>query len=159
MNRSDGLHVRHRMNLSRTYDLSVHIISPIKPEGAAKCRRTVGKDTFPTAPGEGGGEVRFVWGLIVAEPDLGWRIMIVNKQRGGQAASALTSRYMRWITSFGGKCGICGSASAMWSVNTSMNAFHSFSACRNTGSNVVCQVFGREERRRRCAPFSLNLRY
>ena len=46
------------------------MISPIE-QGAVRCRRAVGEEPFLAALGEGGGETRFVWGLIVAEPDHG----------------------------------------------------------------------------------------
>jgi len=40
------------------------------------------KDTFPATPGEGGGEVCFVWGLVVTKPDLGWKVMIIGGCEG-----------------------------------------------------------------------------
>lgn len=48
----------------------------------------MGEYSFPAAPGEGGGEVRFVWSLIVTKADLGWEVRIMQ----GQTTSSLTSR-------------------------------------------------------------------
>lgn len=39
----------------------------------------MGKDAFPATPGERCGKVCFVWGLVVAEPDLGWKITITRE--------------------------------------------------------------------------------
>lgn len=48
-------------------------------QGMCICGRTVGKYTFPATPGKGGGEVCFVWGLVITKPDLGSKATSVSE--------------------------------------------------------------------------------
>lgn len=64
--------VRSRMDVSPACDLCGRLVR-VNREQLLVRGRTMGKDAFPAAPGEGGREVCLVRGLIVAEPDLGWK--------------------------------------------------------------------------------------
>ena len=118
------------------------------------CRRTMGEYAFPATPGERGGKVCFVWGLVVAEADLGCdrQKMVEGRSRGAHVAVDTVDYVL------GGQVRdlrVCLGDVVRECFDKSLPLFLGLSEHRFCSG--VCQRLRRGKSRRTRAPFNLNL--